>query len=502
MIKNLIDKLKEASFSILPITLIVILLHLFNIVTLTKLELIYLIFGALLLIISMTLFTLGSDISMTPMGRHVGESLVKTKKINLIIFCALFLGILITVAEPDLSVLAEQVPINSYLLIFCVAFGVGIFLVLSMLRIIFKLELRTLLIIFYGIIFTVVIFVKKEFLPLAFDSGGVTTGPITVPFIMALGVGISAISTKDKKENSFGSIALCSIGPILAVMVLSLFVKDNPIYESHEVIIDDPFLSTYISRLGDFCNSVLIALAPIAFFFFIFQLFFIKLPKNRLIKIFIGLLYTYIGLVLFLTTVDVCFMPIAKIIGSTLGDKHSNIVLVVLGFIMGLTVVLAEPAVHVLNKQVEELSGGTISKISMLLSLSLGVGISLALSMIRIIFNFSILFYLVPGYFLSILLSFFVPKIYTAIAFDSGGVASGPMTAGFILPFSIGVCSSLLGIENILNGAFGIVAMVAMTPLVTIQLLGFTAVMKQRIIEKRQRNIVVDDTENQIFYFD
>ncbi len=502
MKKQLMEKIKESLLSIIPITMIVILLHITKISSLNSKELKLFILGAIFMIIGMGLFTLGANVAMTPMGEHVGEVLIKSRKLWFIIIASCTLGILITIAEPDLNVLANQVPVNSIILIITVAIGVGLFLVLALLRIIFKINLSILLLIFYSLIFILCIFVKKEFLPMAFDSGGVTTGPITVPFIMSLGVGIAALAGENKsQENSFGLIALCSIGPIIAVLILGLFTKGTPIYQVEQIDLSSSIFHLFIHGIFDFTKSVTIALLPIIIFFFIFQAIFIHLPKQRLIRILIGIIYTYIGLILFLTAVNIGFMPAGQKIGKTIGSSSYSWVLVPIGLIMGFVVVLAEPAVHVLNKQVEELSGGTISKRSMLISLSLGVGLSIALSMLRILFGFSILWYLIPGYAISLLLTFFVPKIYTAIAFDSGGVASGPMTAGFILPFAVGACSTILGEQNIMQGAFGIVAMVAMTPLLTIQILGFIAIMKQKRIEKSLQPRKIDVDDDQIIYF-
>lgn len=501
MKKEFINKLKEALLSTLPIIIIVLLLHFTKIVAISnKNDFSLFAICSLLLIVGMGLFTLGSDIAMTPMGEHVGEETIKSKKLWFAIFIVFIIGTLITIAEPDLTVLANQVPVKSIVLILTVSVGVGIFLVVSLLRIVFKINLRTLLVIFYSIVFIISIFANKSFLPLSFDSGGVTTGPVTVPFLMALGVGIASVGSSNKdRDDSFGMVALCSIGPILSVLILSLFIKDTPIYEPLVVEQTSNVFKTLLHGLTHSLKEIGIALLPILVFFYVFQYFTVKLPKKRLIRIFIGILYTYIGLSFFLCAVNVGFMPIGVNIGKTLAVSKYKDILVPLAFIMGVFVVLAEPAVHTLNKQVEEISGGTISKKAMMIGLSIGVGISLALSMIRIIFDFSVMWYLVPGYFIALILSFFVPKVYTSIAFDSGGVASGPMTAGFILPFAIGVCSSMS--MDVMSGGFGIVAMVAMTPLITIQILGFSAVIKDKIRQRINKTHVHEENENQIINF-
>lgn len=501
MKKEFAKKIKEALLSALPIILIVLILHFTKIAPISNQhDFIIFLICSIFLILGIGLFSLGSDMSMMPMGEYVGKEIIKSKKLWLGIIIVLILGTLITIAEPDLSVLANQVPVSSITLILTVSLGVGIFLAIALLRILFKIDLRILLFVFYALLFVLAIFANQSFLPLAFDSGGVTTGPITVPFLMSLGVGLATMSNSKSSADNFGTVALCSIGPILAVMILSLFLKDTPIYESTVITSHGSILKDIGHGLVDSLKEVGIALSPIFIFFFIFQWFKNRLSKRKMVKIIVGLLYTYIGLVLFLTAVNIGFMPVGIQIGETLAATNYSWVLVPLGFVMGIFVVLAEPAVHTLNKEVEEISQGTISKKSMLISLSIGVGLSLALSMLRLIFKFSVMWYLVPGYAIALLLTLFVPKVYTAIAFDSGGVASGPMTAGFILPFAIGACSMLE--MDVLEGGFGIVAMVAMTPLITIQLLGFHSVMKEKIKLRLAKAQSSDQSENTIINFE
>ena len=340
---------------------------------------------------------------------------------------------------------------------------------------------------------------KSDFLALGFDSGGVTTGPITVPFIMALGVGVAgSLGGKDASENSFGLVAMCSIGPILAVMILGLCSSGEMSYEVPDYSLTS--LSELPQAILDVMGEVGLALGLIVLFFAVIQIFILKLPKRKILQIAVGIVYTFVGLVVFLTAVSVGFMPIGYKMGVELAENHPAL-LIVFGFILGFVVVLAEPAVHVLNKQVETITEGTVSRRSMLLALSIGVGISIGLSMLRIVFDFNILYYLVPGYFLSLGLSFFVPKLYTAIAFDSGGVASGPLTSTFILPFAIGACVTMQGAESVMADAFGVVAMVAMTPLITIQLLGFHSVVTRRMREKIAMKRILSADDEQIINF-
>lgn len=465
MYKELFTKIRESFLSILPVFLLVIVLH-FTITPLTTNMFISFIIGTLLLVFGMSLFTLGADNAMMPIGNKMGSFLSKHKSLTLLILTCFLLGTCITIAEPDLKVLAEQASyLPSTTLIITVAIGVGIFLALAALRIIFKLSLSKLLLISYGLLFILTIFIPSKFIPLSFDSGGVTTGPITVPFIMALGVGIASVNGgESSKDDSFGLIGLCSIGPIVAVLFLSLFFRNG----NTDYVLDSSTLNIfdYLLKYG---KEVLIALSPIVVLFIIFQIFFLKIPKKSLIRIFISIVYTFIGLVLFLVGVNYGFSNVGSYIGKEIGASHPN-VLIPLGMVMGLLTILAEPAVYVLNKQVEEISSGLITRKSLTISLALGVSIAVGLSMVRIVFDIPIMYILLPGYLLALAMTFFTPKLFTAIAFDSGGVASGPMAATFILPFAIGACLSLN--HSVVLDAFGLVAFIALTPLISIQILG------------------------------
>lgn len=507
MLRVLSVKLREALTSVLPVTAIVILLNLTPLVHLTGQEVLVFCISALFLILGMGLFNLGADMAMTPMGEQVGSGLSRSRSIGLLLTVCFVMGVFITVAEPDLSVLASQVSevMNGTLMIVTVGVGVGIFLVLAVLRIVFRKPLSSMLMFFYMLLFAltslVVINGNEAFLPMAFDSGGVTTGPITVPFIMALGVGVAAtLGGKDAGENSFGLVALCSIGPILAVMALGIFIRGEITYTLPDYGISAHLGADFLPTLGSVIREVALALGLIVVFFAVIQIAFLHLPKKKLGHIAVGIVYTFAGLVLFLTSVTVGFMPVGFKMGQELAQGHP-VLLVVGGFVLGMVVVLAEPAVHVLNQQVEGITNGTVSKRAMMIALSVGVGLSIGLSMIRILFDFSILFYLIPGYFLSLGLSFFVPRLYTAIAFDSGGVASGPLTSSFILPFAIGACAAVSGEAKVLSDAFGIVAMVAMTPLITIQLLGFQAILRGRVRERIAMKRILDADDEQIINF-
>lgn len=509
MFKILFEKLKEAFASVLPVALIVVALSFTPLVDFSTKELVTFIISAIFLVAGIGLFNLGADLAMTPMGEQVGSGLTKSRKLQLLVSVCFVMGVLITIAEPDLSVLAEQVKnaVEPTLLIVTIGVGVGLFLLLSILKIVFKKDLSAIIIFFYMVLFMLgmlmISFGKETFVPLAFDSGGVTTGPITVPFIMALGVGVAgAIGGKHASENSFGLIALCSVGPILALMGLVLASKGDLTYELSvaSYSIDASLGANFIPAVLKVMKEVAIALGLIVAFFLVLQFVALKLSKSKLLQIGFGICYTFIGLVVFLTAVAVGFMPVGFQLGRELAEMPR--VLVASGFVIGMVVVLAEPAVHVLNKQVEEITDGLVTKRSMLIALSVGVGISIGLSMLRIIIGFPIIYYLIPGYFLSLGLSFFVPKLYTAIAFDSGGVASGPLTSSFILPLAIGACSVIHdGGDSILSYAFGIVAMVAMTPLITIQVLGFKAIFSKWIKNRMMMRRIQDADDEQIIDF-
>lgn len=498
MQKQLKIKLWESLSSVLPVTLLVLLLH-FTIAPMPLNTVALFLVGTFLLILGMTFFTLGADISMMTMGEKVGSYLVKSRKLPLVIATTLIIGVFITIAEPDLKVLATQTPaVPDFVLIIAVAIGVGVFLVISFLRILFQIKLSYILIGCYLLVFLLASFTHENFLAVAFDSGGVTTGPITVPFIMALGIGLARVrGDKNAEDDSFGLVALCSVGPIITVLLLGMFYSStsgsySPISVAKVNSISEVLL-TFLLNFPHYLKEVMIALLPIIVFFTIFQVAALRLTKRPLLKIIIGIIYTYIGLVLFLTGVNVGFMPAGHFLGVTLAESNYSWSLIPLGMLIGFFIVTAEPAVHVLKQQVEDITEGHISGRAMGLSLSIGVAISVGLAMIRVVTGISIWYMIIPGYAIAILLSFFVPQLFTAIAFDSGGVASGPMTATFLLPFAMGATEGVGG--NILTDAFGIVAMVAMTPLITIQCLGLVYRFKSaKFVEEDQQTSYIEDT--------
>lgn len=477
------EKLDEALSAVLPIIGIVLALSL-TIAPMTSSVLLAFLFGGVLLVVGMMFFTLGAELAMEPMGEQVGGRITRTRKLGIILSMGFLLGALITISEPDLQVLAGQVQsIPNNVLIFSVAGGVGLFLALALLRMLLGVKLRTLLLAFYAAVIVLAFIAPADFIAVAFDAGGVTTGPMTVPFILAFGVGISAIRSDSKAHgDSFGLIALCSVGPILAVLILSLIYHvDGAAYSA---TVAPHFTDTvelrelFTKALPTYLHEIATALLPIMVFFTVFQITGLHLGKKTLARIGVGLLYTYVGLVLFLTGVNVGFMPAGTYLGETLAGLPYRWVIIPVGMLIGYFIVKAEPAVYVLMKQVEELTSGAISGATLQRSLSVGVAVSIGLAMIRVLTGISVLYMIIPGYVLSLALSFVVPDIFTAIAFDSGGVASGPMTATFLLPLATGACLAVGG--NVVTDAFGVVAMVAMTPLIAIQLLGVAYKLREK----------------------
>lgn len=491
-------KMKEALSAVTPVIAIVLVLSL-SIAPVSPSVLLSFLFGSVMVMLGMMLFTLGAEMSMTPMGEKVGSKMTQSKNILLIVVLSFVLGVIITISEPDLQVLAGLVPsIPNHVLILFVALGVGIFLVVAILRILLKVSLSRMLVVLYIGVFALAFFVPADFRGIAFDSGGVTTGPMTVPFIMALGVGISAIrNDRSASDDSFGLVALCSVGPILAVLLLGLIFRpgESDYSVMQELLINDTveLRRMFTDALPHYISEIAVSLLPIVVFFGLFQIFSLHLNKKSLGKIAIGLVYTYLGLVLFLAGANVGFMPAGIYLGNVLGSSAFRFVLIPIGALIGFFIVKAEPAVYVLNHQVEEITEGAISAKTMGTTLSLGVAASVALAMTRVLTGLPIFWFLIPGYAIAIGLSFVVPKIFTAIAFDSGGVASGPMTATFLLPLAQGACVAVGG--NLVSDAFGVVAMVAMTPLIAIQVLGLITVIKNNKREKLSPLAYMDDDD-------
>lgn len=495
----ILSKIKESVSSVLPVTVIVAVLA-FVIAPITTGTFLAFVFGAVFLVIGMGLFSLGAEISMERMGEYVGAQMTKSKKISLVIALSFVVGVMITVSEPDLTVLANQVSksISPYILIIAVGLGVGYFLTLAMLRIVFGIKLSYLLLFSYAIVFVMLNFVPKNFVPLAFDSGGVTTGPMTVPFIMALGVGASSIrSDKNAQADAFGLVALSSVGPIIAVMILGIIFKPEDATWAMDAVVSQTTQELSINFLAEIPHKMLevaIALLPVLVFFFVYQHIAGKLPRRDLVRIGMGALYTYFGLVIFLTGATCGFMQTGYEIGKSVAESSVSFLIIPVGCLVGYYTVRAEPAVILLQKQVEEITSGAIPRAVLGRALSCGVCISVGVAMLRALTGVSLLYFLIPCYAIALLLTFVTPPIFTSVAFDSGGVASGPLTATFLLPLAAGVCDGVGG--TIMTDSFGVVAMVAVTPLVTLQILGL--VYKLRLSKKKKTSVSEPAVEEEI----
>lgn len=469
------EKVRESLSSVLPITIIVLLLSIVLIPMEVGAFTLFLA-GALFLIFGMGFFQLGADISMTQLGQGIGGQLMKKRNLLFIIGGCFLMGVLITISEPDLQVLANQVAsIPNQVLVLTVAIGVGCFLVAAVLRILFKVSLSRLLTLMYVVLFLVALATPSEFLAVAFDSGGVTTGPMTVPFIMALGIGLSSSrSDKDSANDSFGLIALSSIGPILMVLLLGIFYHPtDAVYTSvtiPDVETTKDVLDQFIRAFPQYTEEVLISMLPILAVFMLFQIKTRKYHRRQLLRMCVGFLYTIAGLVLFLVGVNIGFAPVGNLLGEQMVSSSYQWLLIPVGLLIGYYIVKAEPAVQILNHQVEDITDGMVTKEQMNLCLSVGVAGAVGLAMFRVLTGIPIYWILIPGYLLALGMSYRVQPILVGIAFDSGGVASGPMTSTFLLPLTMGACTALGG--NVVTDAFGVVALVALAPLIAIQIMG------------------------------
>lgn len=494
--RTLLEKLVESLRAVVPIGAIVLVLH-FTISPMPLGTLMLMVAGMVLLIIGFTLFSIGTEIAMMPMGEHIGSALIRSKSMPVIIICLIVFGIAVTAAEPGLAVLANQVAsIPNTQLIIGISVGVGIFLVLATLRILFRWPLGRLLIVMYIITFALAIFMS-DYVAVAFDASAITTGPITVPFLLAIGAGFTSIMVgRGSDDDSFGICAVCSVGPILAVLILGMFYNANDTSYTQQTADSagsfGELISIYWDGLVQTFFEVLVVLVPIVAIFIIFQIVKLKLSRTELVKIFVGLIYLLFGLTIFLAGANYGFMPAAIVLGETMGALDFNWVVIPVCLVVGVCVTLAEPAVHVLTKQVEEVTNGAISRGMMLFGMCLGVGIAMSLAMVRILFNVSIWWVLVPGYIIALALTLFVPKIFIGIGFDSGGIAAGAMSAAFVLPFTTGVCIAAGG--NVVTDAFGVVGLIAMMPPIIIQIMGIIYKIKL----KRTEQLEIEEEEKLI----
>lgn len=503
-LETLIEKIKEACTSVMPIALIILLLS-FTLCPLENGVFVAFIVGTCMLVVGLGLFSLGAELSMERIGGHIGANLTKSRNIPIIAIISLIVGVLITISEPDLHVLASYTGEDmSFPFILAVAAGLGVFLVIAVLRLVFGVKFKYVITAGYGIIIILSIIafiVDPNFLAIAYDAGGVTTGAMSVPFVMSIGAGIAAISSqKDGEDSSFGLMAICSIGPIISVLVMGLaggfnelkyVPHDPPAFENSQLM-----GLAFLDKIPHVTKDVLMGLLPIIAFFLIYQLCTVRVHKKELAQIFIGAGYTFVGMLLFLVGVNVGFMPVGSILGTALATSKlfpgAEWLVVPIAMIIGFCMTYAEPAVGVLNKQVEEATSGTIPKKVIPMAMALGVAVSAGIAMIRSLTGISILPFLLVGYAAAIIFAYFCPTIFSTIAFDAGGVASGVMAATFLLPLSIGVCEARGG--AVMIDAFGTIALVAMTPTVSIQAVGIMYKLKLRHSQKAESTDIADTT--------
>jgi len=521
MVKYVLSKFKEASLSALPILAVIFFLYIlekFGLPTgisssqylITDSDMIAFAICTIFIAFGLGLFTIGTEQSMSEIGQLIGGSLTKRRNMFFVVAMTFLLGVFVTIAEPDINVLSDQIGIKDFLgrqmLIWTMGAGVGLFLVIGVLRVLFQKNLNIMFLAFYAIIFSLTYFVDKDLLPLCFDSGGVTTGPVTVPFILAFGVGIAAsrAGSQPSGDESFGMSALCSIGPIFTVMIISRLIHLPPAYPINDYL--DVLNTSVVSGVGQNILAAMyevgLAIIPIVLLFVVYELIVIRLPFIKLLKILMGLVYAFIGLTFFLTAVRSGFLPVAFKVGLSFGENAAYLPIAIgFGFLFGFFGVLAEPGVHVLGYQVESVSEGTIKKNFLLGSLAISIGIAVALQIVRAYFRFDIMYYLLPGYAIALILTFLVPKIYTAIAFDSGGVASGPMTSTFISPFCIGFAFAIAP-DYVFQYGFGLVTMVSMMPIIVLQVFGFFIKIRKEQVYKQARRSVTEPNDNQIIHFE
>lgn len=510
MIKSLLRKFLDAFIAVAPIVLIVSVLYFVQLFThhfgdefLTTDIFIVFLLSSLGLMLGMGLFSLGADSALGETGKYLGASFAKQKNIILVFVLMLLLGTLIAIAEPDVSVLATYIPetaINPFIFKLCVGIGCGVFFILGFVRIVFQKPLKMWYMFFYLIVFGIAaLFGDKDgaIIDLSFDSGAVVTGPITVPFFIAFGVGIAGVrSSKDSSSDSFGITAMCSMGPVVSVMLLGLLLKPSitaPTFSS------DISINALLGALINSLSSVSIAFFPIIVFFMVYQTIAIKLPKNELLKILVGYVFAYVGLVIFLTAANYGFISVSNNLGVGLGKNSNDIpILLLLAVLFGLAIVMAEPGVQILSTQVEDISNGVISKKKMLVVLAIGVSSAIVLSIVRVIYSINLLYLIIPLYLFIFLLSWIIPDIYTAIAFDAGQVASGLMASSFVLPFVLGVASQ---IENDSSG-FGVIGMIAVMPVVMVEFMGLYAVIRTNLLYKKARKRILSEDDLQVIHFD
>ncbi|MDR1906151.1 MAG: DUF1538 domain-containing protein [Clostridiales bacterium] len=491
--------LKEVFISSLPLLAVMIVVCVF-VNKMPNSELLKLFIGYVLVVIGQTLFLVGLDSSIMPIGKLVGGSLSKLKKTAYIVLFGFLFGLLATIAEPALAVLGIQVnyindAIDKTIFVWALGAGVGVAVAAAMYRVIKNINIKIVFGLFYILVFIMVFFVPVQYRALAFDGSGATTGDVSVPFILALGLGVSATMSKAKtNDESFGIIGVASIGPILAVFLYGLIIGDTGAanQNGYNAGGGKALWEIVTGNFGD----VAMAIIPVIAIFFIFQLAFIKLPRRQLGRILIASMVVYIGLHIFLTGVDYGFALAGQHIGETFMSESAEWMkwlLLPVGFILGFAITLSEPAVTVLGEQVESITNGYIKKITMRLTLAAGIGVAALLSLLKILTNIDIIWFLMPLYAGALILMIFTSKLFVGLAFDSGGVTGGAITSAFLTPLTLGV-SQALG-QDVLTSGFGMIAFISVTPLLAVQTFGIVYSWKLKKLKSVENVKAADELE-------
>ena len=470
-----------------------------------------LIVGYISVVVGQAVFLIGLNISILPIGMLVGGSLIKLKKAAFIIFFGFIFGLLATVAEPALTVLARQTNmimpvINERVFIWIMGIGIGIMVGFSLYRIMKDLNIKIVFTFLYILTFIILIFVPNEFVALAFDGSGATTGDISVPFILALGMGVSATLSKSKSnDDTFGIIGLASIGPILALSIYAIILnmKYKGVLPPEQIYAPGTEITVREILSGNF-TGVTLALIPIILIFLPFQFFLIRQPKKEFIQILLGSVIVFIGLMIFLCGIDYGFAFAGKYIGEVFLEPSRpewfKWLLLIIGYILGAAITLSEPAVTVLGEQLEEITNGHIKKLTIRMTLAIGIGFASLLAMVKILTEINILWFLVPLYAIALIMMKFTPKLFVGLAFDSGGVSGGALTSAFLTPLTLGVAQAVAlrsdsGGQSILVNGFGIIAFISVTPLIAVQFLGIVYDSALKKIEKAAKEAELNELE-------
>lgn len=483
------EKLKEVLTSILPIVVVFSILAIF-LLKLPGEEIAMFIFCIILVVLGFTIFLTGVEVGINPMGAIIGKEIPKRRSRMFMILVVFTISFLVTIAEPDVSVFATQVhemfsSINPGTLTLCIAVGVAFFLIVAAFRIIYKLSLRAIITAGYVVvaIMTIVLYAtgNNEFIAIAFDSGGVTTGPVTVPVLLALGIGICSVGAKRNRMEGFGMIGLASIGPIIALLIMGLV--SNTTYAAGSESAPEELtigLELLWKEFVESARGVLIALLPLIAFFIVFKRVFLQHSWASIYYMVEAVAVAGIGVIIFLTGVYTGFMPVAIKLGVELATYEPFLV-IILGFVLGFLVAFAEPAVSILGDQVQRASRGMLPRKLIIMVISVGVAFLVALGMMKTVYDLNLIWIIIPGYVITIVLMWLGEKDMVGIAFDAGGVSTGPMSVAILSSIYVGLSSALYdGATAVING-FGLIALIALAPCLFLSALSVFMKYKGRV---------------------